>query len=35
MREGKAIISDTFDKIIPLNTLESISIGDLTVEVPE
>ena len=35
MHEGKAIISDTFDKIIPLNTLESISIGDLTVEVPE
>ena len=34
MREGKAIISDTFDKIIPLNTLESLTIGDLTVEIP-
>ena len=34
-KEGKAIISGTFDKILPLDTIKSITIGDLTVEVPE
>ena len=34
-KEGKAILSGTFDKILPLDTVKSLTIGDLTVEIPE
>ena len=34
-KEGKAILSGTFDKILPLDTVKSITIGDLTIPVPQ
>ncbi len=34
-KKGNAILSGTFNKILPLDTVKSLTIGDLTVEVPE
>lgn len=34
-KEGKAILSGTFDKILPLDTVKSIAIGDLTIPMPQ
>ena len=34
-KKGKQILSGTFSEITPLDTIESISIGDLTIPVPQ